>query len=530
LADPVAALSEALELYTYAQNTQTLLLYPRYQKVLQATQVYEPVRWRTLSKNITTALAVSDINETVSGWSIRISSKDAKTIEDLVWNSSDQYHGRHFTRIVSGKSFRQVHYLCFYPNPSKPKFIGAIGIKKSAATGDLLISPTILLGELSLTAHCDLHRQLTRLFPDITFLSANDDHLTGNERLYARWLVETNLLFLGRILFQKWEQEIAAQIELFSQSDARQTRHHFPPIQLDVRQTAANFATLQQALDPELPSVSEELERWFWNDLWSDTETMGHLIAASLSEATPVWPYTMKPEQEGQHFFQKKAVTAMVDEQIENTVWRKGQQWEKEAYQLYMSGLSAEEHTYTKDSHQYPLRRLFSDIFAALDNGNVPYAQYYRYYVVASILRMQEMGTLDIEPAYQAQEESCYLNVHMGEPATTILPARYEKYILALQAIQKNCQENQLDLEREIQRFVKNLSGANTRQDNTDLAEKLFDFVKKLTASGQSLDEWRFSMATCSTQLGKQFKNARNSMIDMISTQFWYLYQYQQIS
>lgn len=520
LSQAMTQLSASLELYVYAQNSKTLLLYPRYQKVLRASKLCTPVTWRALSKNITTALAVADRNDTASSWSLRIKADVAQPIDTAIWASPDEMCGQRFIRLVTGESFRQVHYLFFYPDSSSPRIIGSVSVKKSAATGDLLIVPTVLLEKAPLQAHRHfLNTWMSLLFPEeqAQFLSITSKYLDAFFPYeYARWLAEVNLLILERWMLSLWTGELEKQIGCA-----------FPTISLDAEQTAQNFTTLRQALDPSISSVRDELQTLFFSDIWEmGGEALTPTVNRLLSACEPVWKYPLNTEQEGTPLIRNRFLSPKVDRLIENVIANIGLESEKTAHNLYTSGLSAEGHTYTKDSRRYSARSLFWDLFQALDDGKVPYEQYFRYYIVVQTMQLLDMGTIDIEPAYDVSSECCYMNVHAGEQAVSILPARYESYILALTEIQKNCEEKHLDIGQELHHFIENLP----EQDRSDpnLEAKLLKFMESFTAAGQPLTEWSFSMSTCSTQLNKKLSNARNAMIDMISSQFRYLYFYQQ--
>lgn len=515
----MGALSAALELYVYAQNSKTLLLYPRYQKILRTTKLCKPAIWRALSKNITTALAVADRNDTAASWSLRIKADLARPMEAAIWAAPDEKCGRQFIRMTTGRSFYQVYYLYFYPDTSKPRIMGSVSVKKSAATGDLLLVPTVLFEKNPLREQrmfFDIWTSL--LFPgrEENFISVTAQYLDESlPQEYARWLTEVNLLALERWMLSRWTAELEAETGLA-----------FPPIALDAVQTAQNFTTLRHVLASGGCSAGDELEKLFFSAAWeTEAESLTSAVNGLLSAYKPVWTYGMQAETEGKTLFRNRAVAPKVDRLIENVIARIGLNSEQTAHELYISGLSAEGHTFTKASHRYSLYSLFWNLFQALDDGQVPYEQYFRYYVVLQTMQLLDMGTIDIEPTWDEEDETCYMNVHAGEQAVSILPARYEPYILALLAIQKNCSEKHLEVSRELHHFMENLPEWD--RSDPDLEADLLRLMESFTVAGQSFREWSFPMATCSTQLNKKLGNARNAMIDMISAQFRYLSLYQ---
>lgn len=120
------------------------------------------------------------------------------------------------------------------------------------------------------------------------------------------------------------------------------------------------------------------------------------------------------------------------------------------------------------------------------------------YYLVALIIQAMDLGSLGMDPLYGEQSrradtaEQIYTQVRAGEQSLFIEPLRYRKYLPVLAEIEQRYQKKWDDQVLEIGRFVQSIKRVENDRDvdYNQLTEDLYQFVKGLYLSGQSVSMW----------------------------------------
>lgn len=478
------ALVEAISLYVYAQNDDTLLLFSRYQKCLCVEKKSDAKGWRQFSKKIALLVSVSPINNVAYSWSFRI---PAKSFPDMKVNASEGFN----LIKTDMQNIRQDNYIWLYPDSSAPKAVCTVRVKESFVRGEngerlLLAVPFIIMGKRSFRSALRLHRTLVEELAEQPFsqlLSSRDDYIenTNEAIFYYRWISETNELLLSYMMFRKFWNALPFSLK----NEIGDIKQY-----VDFLQISRNFLYPYKN-NRKRENDNDVLEKllysiWDWepeNDAFEKYMSLAVFDAEELYDSRKVG-FSVKRLIEEHEFCQKKII-----HDVEDVIAEIGIEAERNAYEKSISGAAFSEETLSIWGNNYSLK----DVLRRYCERTWTYDGVDMYQVIAVIVQAMDLGIIGMNA--RCEKEKLFTTVRAGEQSLFIKPIRYHDYITVLKKIDRKYGYSLANVKIELEDFMKRLRKTMVGSDK-DIFEtdELYTFLMELHVSGQSLEDWDFSM------------------------------------
>lgn len=515
----LAQLVDNTELFIYAQNKQTLLLYPRYHRKLRSYKICEKTEWRALSKKLSIAVAEANTCNAAYSWCVRVPRKSPQysRLKKAILDQPDERITATSACIIPDAHFRQVNYLYFYPDINSPKIIGTVRVKENDTTNDLMVVSFPLIGDISHKTQCDLYRSLRETLCDNNrslFWEQNDSFGYPKRQSISssNRLSEINSLLLGMLLLSRWMESVSPLSDNCS---------GFVP---DVRHMGANFTSFGNIVDRNSEIAKNEIQKLFCAGI-SKSAAKG--VFSILDNVAPIWDEEFYRNPNANYDLNRDRDSLnLIDRIIEDCVSSMGISAETRAYRALKSKIySAEDPSFEKEGMS--ITDFLQEIISSMPQKSISVVAY----IVAVVTQMMDLGSIGMVPAYDADNDVSYINVRAGEQALFIKPARYEEYLLALRAITSICKNNHIDEKLEIERFVKGVFLNHEDESSVDaecLSDELNMFVSEIQESGQDLREWDFPLVDCVNRINQR-RGTTEDALEMIDKQYRLLSLYRQL-
>lgn len=486
-------LENCIHLRIYAKNNNVLLLMLRYAKGgrLICDREESAEKWKTLSLQFARVVSAAPVNNVSYAWSFVLPANIQEKFTQAVKRTDKSCYRTVKTNL---RRYAQTTDLYFYSNAGRTKAICTIRRKKSLSHRESgqpwLYVPYIIYDQLTSDGVWRLHQRicddLSRVSTDEVLKFFRGDNLFGLGGLakedlgsYYCWCVQTNDLLLNCLMMKAWwVEELALSQEL--QKNLIEC--------IDWDQVARNYHT---SCSDHTKTV--RILKAIWN-LELDCSLFREYLDILTQDSGAVLPPVQK--NIGDHPLNEDQMSKL-ETAVQKTIYEIGLDAEKNAFDRYSSGIMFSEQMLANWGDHYSMQdivsrcvKIYSSAQAISEEG--------MYYLVALIIQAMDLGSLGMDPLYGEQSrradtaEQIYTQVRAGEQSLFIEPLRYRKYLPVLAEIEQRYQKKWDDQVLEIGRFVQSIKRVENDRDvdYNQLTEDLYQFVKGLYLSGQSVSMW----------------------------------------
>lgn len=458
----------ALELQVYVRSDETLLLLPRYQKLLHSQYTCPILTVREISRRFSMLIAASSENNVAYSWNISMPYRSAATEKLMKYPEHPDGFFFRTTRMQFGEI---IDGLRPYPDAGRPKAICSIRWKQSSLSKQqsenaLMLVPFIMFGQIpyenSLRLHWQIVEDLGDLKPRVSFLSVQDSYISEGDHSYARWISETNDLVLNSLLCCHFFQSMGIS-------------RRIKPVYSFVARNYASLFCPGQCIQGELKVL------WDWAMENHATGKFERYMDLLLADAPPIWSLPESPaantwmELEG-------AAAEKICAAVEDAIIQIADETERHAYEKLHSRIFLRDELLSNWGRYYTIGEMVEKAVSAY-GGTASVDQ--RLSMIAILVHEMDLGIVGMNAAYKETDGMVSTITRAGEQALFLEPMRYQMFIPVLLEIQKRCRAHLLDLEKEIRRFVDHIV-----PDRPELADQLYHFVEKTESLGGKLADW----------------------------------------
>ena len=490
-------LVNSIQLRIYAQNDEPLLLLSRYRHQLVCDRLCNPIQVRELSKKFASLVNNSNVNNVTYSWNFKIPSYHASKWEYLP-------PPPHFTQVrTHQKRIYQTCYLWAYPNPRRPKAVCTIRWRRlSAASGelrDLMVIPFIIFDHVPRENLVRLHRRLCQDLRELKnasdFLTSCDLYAVGPcEEHYLCWISETNDLMLTYLLLKRFAGN---SLSLLTKN-------------LQTALLARNFKRISRKGADHQQIVNALKEIWSWEPPCQDQ--LEQYFDILLEGAQPLWTSEELECIPNCVTVGNTPEDRLLTRAVEDTIAAIGYEAEQNACEKYSSGIFFSDQTLADWGRRYSCAEALS-ICARFWEKAETGKPLNRYGTLGLIVQHMDLGIIGMNPYHTGPSDTLYTMVRAGEHSLFIKPTRYQDYIPVLIAIDKRCHDSQLNLRRELERFISCLPAAML--DVT--VDELYGFMRSLKRANQKIKDWDFLLFD---QISLQDRRHESRALEYLSKSF----------
>lgn len=492
------------EVRIYAQNDEPLLLLSRYRRRLHRERLCDSGQIRELSQKFAALILNSDVNNVAYSWNFRIPFHMRNN-----WKYS--LHPKNFAEVHT--KMKSIHQTCFfwlYPDASSPKAICTLRWKYSYTSPRSILSvPFIIFDRIPRQNLLRLHKRICEDLRELnlSFLTGYEDYDVGSAgSRYLLWLSETNDLILAYLMFRRfcaadgtydtWAKYVECSIlernfKLFSPPGRKQGE------------------------------IAEELKRiWAWEPPCPDQ--LEQYFEILLEGAQPLWTQEYLNDISGPISVPESGKLLHA---VEDVIASIGYEAERNACEKYSSGIFFSDEILADWGKRYSMSEtiaLCQKLLEKEDRGKLEEL----YAVLALIVQAMDIGIIGMNPEYETATDTLYTMVRAGEHSLFIKPERYQDYIPVLVEISRRCRESQLDLRRELERYIRCLP----KEKSYVTVEELYRFMEDLRQVNQKVENWNFRLFDqiniCNS---RHCVRAQKALSRHLSAQSYFLQEYKKM-
>lgn len=513
-------LVKSIKIKIFSSSSDTLLLFPRYNKQYNVLcqPSYAKEGWRCCALKFAKLVSSSIVNNVTYSWSFRWEEEN-NYLDHLLGSQCDEFHCLQTYR----QNVKENNYIFLYPNASSPKAVGTIRIKLSGVEYNqkhlAMCVPFFIFDHLNMDNICNLHNQIlkdTESYDELNrFLKYYDDMAVKNsfyyDSVYYRWLCETNNLILSMLLMMRFKP--------FTDMKIRYNLENIEKV-IDWGQLTRNFKFFDTTFN--VKKALNEIYEWAEN---LSPNTLDSYLGKLLEGVPPICDGNIRfGNSSAQNCAiwddteQKEAIYLGVEDAIAEIAYEA----ERHAYGLLNTQSSSTDETLTKWGRNHSLGTLLQKCDKKLNFYLQKYNIYAdSYQVISIIIHETDYGILGMNPIknhhpslsnieYYQKPMEIYTEQHAGEAALFLLPIRYRNFLFILRDIKSRYGNDVENAILEISRFLIKLYDRNeiTGLEYKEYKEKLPEFYQLLFWSGQSPNDWMFSLTPFSLN-SKQLEQQR---------------------